>query len=92
MGTPGGVRAVQPLPPFCILLLLNHKLYKMDGFLHLCQCGDCLRGRIGLRQADSTTPPLTTHTDTHTLYFTSYLLGACGQGNRLGDSDLHVWA
>lgn len=69
MGTSGwGEGRVQTVAPFCILLLLNHKLYKMDGFLHLCQCGDCLRGRIGLRQA--LTPPLrpSTHTQTHTHY------------------------
>lgn len=70
VGPGGGVRAVQPLPLFCILLLLNHKLYKMDGFLHLCQCGDCLRGRFRApASSDSTTPPLNTHRHTHTIFY-----------------------
>ena len=66
----GGMEAAQTVPPFCILLLLNHRLYKIDGFLHLCQCGDCLKGRIGPGQA-LTPPPrpparASTHTHTHT--------------------------
>lgn len=47
------------------MLLLNHKLYKIDCFLHLCQCGDCLRGRTGLASSDSITTPLQTRTRTH---------------------------
>lgn len=89
------VGAAQTVPAFCILLLLNHKLYKIDGFLHLCQRGDCLvGGRIGVPHAltqTHTLPPNTSpNTHTHTRYFTSYLLGACSQGNSLVDFNLHV--
>lgn len=63
---PGGVRAGPAVPPFCILLLLNHKLYKMDGFCICVRVVTARRRDWAQVSADSTMhPPPNTHMCTH---------------------------
>lgn len=67
---PGGVGAAQAVLPFCALLLLNDKLYKIDMvffFWHLCQRGECLRGGLGSgKSSDSIVRPAPQHTQVYT--------------------------